>query len=113
MAEGMAGGGIPDEVVQVDLDHNQLLCNEATAQAVVLPQKQYYKLYKAIAPYCRAPTATQQGGNAASAFAMAPPPDVEPGQHAPTLAEMSDEAVAEAIQNVKVLPPSTATNPYK
>ena len=53
MAEQMAGGGIPDEVVQVDLDRNQVLCSEAQAKAVVLPQKPYYKLYKALLPYCR------------------------------------------------------------
>ena len=93
---------IPSQVVQVDLDKNEVLCSEAQAKAVVLPQKQYYKLYKALAPYCRAPTAEQQQGDkAASAFAMAPPPDVEGGEHAPTLAEMSDEAVAEAIKAVK------------
>ena len=78
MAEKMAGGGIPDEVVQVDLDKNEVLCGEAQAQAVVLPQKPYAKLYKALLPYCRAPN-TEEGtsGNAASAFRMAPPPDVE------------------------------------
>ena len=105
MAEKMAGGGIPDEVVQVDLDKNEVLCGEAQAQAVVLPQKPYAKLYKALLPYCRAPN-TEEGtsGNAASAFRMAPPPDVEVAEHSGRsvpLAEMSDEAVAEAIRTVK------------
>lgn len=102
LAERTLAGGIPDEVVQVDLDKNEVLCEPAVAKTIVLPQKQYYKLYKALAPYCRAPNAEeQQGGNAASAFTMAPPPDVDLGDRAPTLAEMSDEAVAEAISSIK------------
>ena len=102
VAERTLAGGIPDEVVQVDLDKNEVLCAPDVAKTVVLPQKQYYKLYKALAPYCRAPNAEeQQGGNAASAFTMAPPPDVDLADRAPTLAEMSDEAVAEAIGSIK------------
>ena len=89
----------------MDLDRNEVLCSEAQAQAVVLPQKPYSKLYKALVPYCRAPNTEEgTGSNAASAFTMAPPPDVEAAEHSGRsvpLAEMSDEAVAEAIRNVK------------
>ena len=125
---------IPDDVVQVDLDRNEIMCEPSLAGKMRLPQKQYHKLYKAIAPYCR-PVSTgddgatdepgdepqlisfddpqQQGppssnssrrrSNAASAFPMAPPPDVEAHEEGArvTLAEMSDEAVEEAVSTIK------------
>jgi len=40
----------PNPPGQVDLDRNVVLCNEAQAQAVVLPQKPYSKLYKVSQP---------------------------------------------------------------
>eukprot|EP00965_Chrysotila_dentata_P029811 991299-Pleurochrysis_carterae.AAC.1 len=40
------------------------------------PQKQYQKLFKAIAPFCHRP-ADLKGGASASAFPMAPPPEHE------------------------------------
>jgi hypothetical protein len=40
----------PNPPGQVDLDRNVVLCNEAQAQAVVLPQKPYSKLYKVSRP---------------------------------------------------------------
>ena len=108
---------IPDDVVQVDLDANAILCEPDLANMMHLPQKQYHKLYKAIAPYCRPPNAEADdddeqpasGGsrgrresNAASAFPMAPPPDVDVEDGARvTLSEMSEESVAEAIKNIK------------
>ena len=44
---------IPDDVVQVDLDANAILCDPALANLMHLPQKQYHKLYKAIVIFCR------------------------------------------------------------
>mmetsp|Transcript_617 Transcript_617/g.1933 ORF Transcript_617/g.1933 Transcript_617/m.1933 type:complete len:415 (-) Transcript_617:515-1759(-) len=53
---GMAeqGGLVPDDVVQVDLDASSIVCDPEVARAIRLPQKQYHKLYKALAPFCRA-----------------------------------------------------------
>ena len=98
-------GMIPDDVVQVDLDENAVYCDQSLAACMHLPQKQYAKLYKAVAPFCR-PANTNSGGdgNAASAFPMAPPPDaddaVAQGSQQP-LSEWSDEAVSDAIRTIK------------
>eukprot|EP00966_Prymnesium_polylepis_P020910 481543-Prymnesium_polylepis.1 len=96
-------GMIPNDVVQVDLDRNEILCDPEVANKMHLPQKQYHKLYKAIAPFCRRPNADADanGENAASAFPMAPPPDVNIDEHVVTVAEMSEEAVASAISSIK------------
>ena len=64
-----------------------------------LPQRQYHKLYKAVAPFCRRlNTDDGMSSEVASAFPMAPPPDDDAGAaDATSLVEMSDEAVKEAI----------------
>ena len=96
---------IPEDVVQVDLDENAIFCDGHLAAKMVLPQKQYAKLYKAIAPYCRPPntTAGNDQDSAASAFPMAPPPDTEAEtREGPVpLSEMSDAAVEAAIRAIK------------
>ena len=98
---------IPDEVVQVDLDENAVYCDQTLAAQMALPQKQYAKLYKAIAPFCRPPNTNAGDDNsAASAFPMAPPPDVDvaaggDADGPPPLSEMSDEEVASAIRTIK------------
>ena len=88
---------------QVDLDRNEILCDPEVANKMHLPQKQYHKLYKAVAPFCRRPNADADanGENAASAFPMAPPPDVNIDEHVVTVAEMSEEAVGSAISSIK------------
>ena len=85
----------------MDLDRNEILCDPEMANKMHLPQKQYHKLYKAVAPFCRRPNADANGENAASAFPMAPPPDVNIDEHVVTLAEMTEEAVASAISSIK------------
>jgi len=95
-------GLIPDDVVQVDLDGGTIACDEQQASLMNLPQKQYHKLFKAIAPYCRRPADDDVRKSAAtSAFPMAPPPDVELDAAQPTLAEMSEAQVDSAIAAVK------------
>lgn len=68
-----------------------------------LPQRQYHKLYKAVAPFCRRlNTDDGMSSEVASAFPMAPPPDDDAGAaDATSLVEMSDEAVKEAISKIK------------
>ena len=92
---------IPDDVVQVDLDENAIMSNPELAGQMHLPQKQYHKLYKAIAPFCRPPSADQNGGNAASAFPMAPPPDLVVEESVVKLSDMTEEAVSAAIETIK------------
>ena len=98
---------ISNEVVQVDLDENAIMCEPSLAAKMHLPQKQFHKLYKAIAPYCRPPsveTAGVPGGNASSAFPMAPPPDLAAEEHRSqglSVSEMSEAQVVEAIATIK------------
>ena len=67
---------IPNEVVQVDLDQNAIMCDGDIAAKMHLPQRQYHKLYKAVAPFCRRlNTDDGMSSEVASAFPMAPPPD--------------------------------------
>jgi hypothetical protein len=82
----------------VDLDLNEIICDPEIAAQMHLPQKQYHKLYKAIVGFCRRPSADSISAGA-SAFPMAPPPDVhDTPEHVPTLAEMSDEEVAQVTR---------------
>ena len=94
---------IPDDVVQVDLDQNAILCDATLASRLTLPQRQYHKLYKALVPFCRPSNANDPRSNASSAFPMAPPPDMvlDDSRIRVTLAEMSDDAVAVAIDAIK------------
>ena len=94
---------IPDDVVQVDLNTNALMCNSDLAARMHLPQKQFHKLYKAVAPFCRGPNMDAAGANVSSAFPMAPPPDADValGHGDMTLAEMTDAIAMEATRKVK------------
>jgi len=94
---------IPDDVVQVDLDTNAIMCAASLAARLNLPQRQFHKLYKAIAPFCRPPSADVAGSDAARAFPMAPPPDMvlEESASRLTLAEMSEEAANKTITVIK------------
>lgn len=94
-------GMLPDDVVQVDLDSAAIVCDPDLAASIRLPQKQYNKLYKAIAPYCRPGGGSGQAFNAAWAFPMAPPPDVEADGSPGSIADMSDAEVASAGRKVK------------
>ena len=78
-------------------------CDGDIAAKMHLPQRQYHKLYKAVAPFCRRlNTDDGMSSEVASAFPMAPPPDDDAGAaDATSLVEMSDEAVKEAISKIK------------
>jgi hypothetical protein len=94
---------LPDDVVQVDLDSAAIVCDPELAASIRLPQKQYNKLYKAIAPFCRpAPGGdTGRAFNAAWAFPMAPPPDVEIDASPGSVSDMTDAEVAASARRVK------------
>ena len=124
--------------MQVDLNASSIVCDPDVARAIRLPQKQYHKLYKALAPFCRASGRQSQdteggaeggdggsvrgssgggggrggggggggggsgrGRRMATAFSMAPPPDMALETPAGSLAEMSEGEVAAAVSRIK------------
>jgi len=103
---------LSDDVVQVDLDSAAIICDPDLASSIRLPQKQYNKLYKAIAPFCRTAPSLTGGGvengltgrtafNAAWAFPMAPPPDMETEPAPGAISEMSEVEVRAVVKRIK------------